>query len=260
MKEKSKNALITGSTSGIGLGIAYFLAERGFNLVINGLGDEETIKDIVTNIKDDYQVEVLYHSANLLFHDEINSMIDFALDRFTNIDLLVNNAGIQHVAPVEDFSYANWQKILDINLSSAFCTISRVLPSMKKNNYGRIVNIASAHGVVASKNKSGYVAAKHGIVGLTKTVALEVCEHNITCNSISPGWVLTELVKQQINKISIDNNISYEQAEVDLLSTKHPNKKFVEIEEIAEAILFVYNNGGSINGSNLIIDGCWTAQ
>ncbi|MEM7617227.1 MAG: 3-hydroxybutyrate dehydrogenase [Pseudomonadota bacterium] len=255
-------ALITGSTSGIGLGIAKVMAANSYNLIINGFGDEAEIAKVIDELQQ-HKIEAKYYPTDLTKPDDIKLMISDAVQHFgTNIDLLVNNAGMQHVAMIEDFQTENWDKIISLNLSAAFHTISAVMTQMKQNNFGRIINIASAHGLVASANKAAYVASKHGVIGLTKVVALETakCE-NLTCNAVCPGWVLTPLVEKQIVKISNENNISYDEAKIQLLSEKQPSEEFVTVDQIGEMVKYLCSDAArSITGAALSIDGGWTAR
>ncbi len=253
---KSKTALVTGSTSGIGLAMAEALGAEGADLVINGLGDPAAIEKERARLEGQYGVKVAYDPANMLAPAEIAAMIAKA-----SPDILVNNAGIQHVAPVDEFPIEQWDRIIGINLSSAFHTIRAALPGMKARGWGRIVNIASAHGLVASPFKSAYVAAKHGILGLTKTVALEVAQAGITCNAICPGYVLTELVKAQIKDQAKARGISEEAVMKDVILAAQPTKRFVTFEELAGMLLYLAGDAGaSANGASFVIDGGWTAQ
>lgn len=255
-------ALITGSTSGIGLGIASKLAENGYHIAINGFGDKDEIAQTCRMLSDTYAVNVYYSDADMSNTEQISQMITNINDHFgTCIDVLVNNAGIQHVSPIEYFSVEQWDAVIAINLSSAFHTIRNVIKKMKEQSFGRIINIASAHGLVASANKAAYVAAKHGIVGLTKVVALETAEiNNITCNALCPGWVLTPLVNKQIENIAREQKISYDEAKIALLSEKQPSKEFVTVDEIGTLTAYLCQDGAkSMNGSIISIDGGWTA-
>lgn len=253
-------ALVTGSTSGIGKAVAESLAANNCNIILNGFGDITEINEYKNSLKKKYKVEVLYDNADMQDAAEIKQMCDSAIEKFGRVDILVNNAGIQHVDNIEDFPESKWEQVLSINLSSAFYTIKYLLPGMKKNNFGRIINIASAHGLVASPKKCAYVAAKHGLVGLTKSIALEVAETNITCNAICPGWVLTPLVSAQIEKIAAKDKVSFEDAKAKLLSEKQPSKRFVMPEEIGDYVVFLSGKtGNNITGSAISIDGGWTA-
>lgn len=257
---KGKTALITGSTSGIGLGIAKTLAAQGAHIVLNGFGDADTLSKIQQEITAS-GVEVLYHAADMSKPAEIEDMIRSAEARFSSVDILVNNAGIQHVAPIEEFPVDRWDAILAINLSSAFHTTRCALPKMKANNWGRIINIASVHGLVASEQKSAYVAAKHGILGLTKTVALETARTGVTCNAICPGWVLTPLVAKQIDARAVNEKISWDEAKKKLLGEKQPSMEFVTPEQLGQLVLFICSESAvQLRGAALNMDGGWVAQ
>lgn len=257
----NKTAVITGSTSGIGKGIATTLAKNGYNIMLNGFGDKKEINSMAEEMSAQNHVKVLYSNADMTKPKQIKKMIGEAAKKLGSVDVLVNNAGIQHVDNIEDFPEDKWDSIIAINMSSAFHTISHAMPYMKKQGSGRIINIASAHGLVASPKKSAYVAAKHGIVGLTKVVALETAELDITCNAICPGWVLTPLVQNQIDAIARNESISIKEAEIKLLSEKQPAKQFVRVEQIGEFVLYLCGDGAKlITGSALSMDGGWTAQ
>lgn len=259
----NKIALVTGSTSGIGLGIAKALAKDGFHIALNGFGSKDEINKICNELSDSFSIDVYYSDADMSDAVAITDMFDNIKEHFGNtIDVLVNNAGIQHVSPIETFSPDKWDAVIAINLSSAFHTMRHVISDMKEKSFGRIINIASAHGLVASANKAAYVAAKHGIVGLTKVVALETATvNNVTCNAICPGWVLTPLVDQQIQKIAEQQKISYNDAKLTLLSEKQPSQEFVTVEEIGALVSYLCNDSSkSITGSTLSIDGGWTAK
>ena len=256
-----KLALVTGSTSGIGLGIAKNFASKGMNVVLNGFGDASAIENIRANMAKDFGVEVRYNGADMSKAEEIAAMIKTIEDEFGAIDVLVNNAGIQHVAPVEDFPIEKWNAILAINLSSSFHTIHAALPKMKAKGWGRIINIASAHALVASPYKSAYVAAKHGIAGLTKTVALETAPFGITMNAICPGYVWTPLVEKQIPDTAKARGITEEQVINDVMLHSQPTKKFVTIEQVAALAHFLTSEDAApITGAIIPIDGGWTAQ
>ncbi len=256
---KGKTALITGSTSGIGLGIAQSFADEGINIVLNGFGDAAEIDGYRQEIEAK-GVKCIYNGADMAKPTEIELMINEAKDTFGTIDILVNNAGIQHVSAVEDFPPAKWEAIMAINLSSAFYTTHYIVPLMKKAGWGRIINMASAHGLVASPYKSAYVAAKHGIVGLTKTIALELAEDNITVNAICPGYVKTPLVEGQIADTAKSRGISEEEVVNDVILKAQWTKKFVEIEEIADLALFLCSDSAqNMTGTTHSIDGGWTA-
>lgn len=253
-------AIVTGSTSGIGQAMAKALAAEGSNVVINGLGDPAKIEEERAEIAQTYGVQIKYHGADMTKPDQIADMVDFAKREFGRLDLLLNNAGVQHVAPIEDFPIANWDQIIAINLSSAFHSIRAAVPIMKAQGRGRIVNLASAHALVASPFKSAYVASKHGVLGLTKTVALEVAEHGVTCNAICPGYVKTPLVESQIADTAKARGMTPEQVMKDVILAAQPTKKFVEFSEIAGLLIYLASDAGaSVNGAGLSIDGGWTA-
>ena len=256
-----KTALVTGSTSGIGLACARALAAEGANIVLNGFGEAEEIDRIRQEIARSGGGEVEHDGADLTRPAEIERMIAAAGDRFGRIDILVNNAGMQHVAPVDSFPVEKWDQILALNLSAAFHTIRLVLPAMKARGWGRIINTASAHSLVASPNKSAYVAAKHGIAGLTKTVALEVAQQGITINCISPGYVWTPLVENQIPDTMKARGLTREQVMNDVLLAAQPTKQFVTVDQVASLVLFLCRDeAAAITGANLSMDGGWTAQ
>jgi len=256
-----KTAVVTGSTSGIGLGCARGFAEQGANVVINGLGDADEIEATRQAIEKDFGVKAVYSPANMLKPDEITGMIENAEKDFGSVDILVNNAGIQHVSPVEDFPPEKWDAIIAINLSSAFHGIRAVVPGMKKRGWGRIINTASAHALVASPFKSAYVAAKHGIAGLTKTVALEVAQNGVTVNAICPGYVWTPLVEAQIPDTMKARNMTEEQVKRDVLLAAQPTKEFVTIEQVAGLAVFLCSDhAASMTGTILPMDGGWTAH
>jgi 3-hydroxybutyrate dehydrogenase len=254
-------SLITGSTSGIGLGIARALAAAGSAVILNGFGKPEDIAETQAKIVSEFGVQVQYSPADVSKAAPIADMIAIALDAFGRLDVLVNNAGIQHVAPLEQFPVEKWDAILAIDLSSAFHTTRAALPSMRKNNFGRIINIASAHGLIASPFKAAYVAAKHGIVGLTKVTALETAEANITCNAICPGYVYTPLVEAQIEGQAKSHGIPREQVIRDVLLAQQPNKRFATVEELGALSVFLASEAAaSITGTALPVDGGWTAH
>jgi len=254
---KGKTALVTGSTSGIGLGIAKALASQGANIVLNGFGDVSAPKAEVEALG----VKVGYHGADMSKPAEIEAMMKFAAQTFGRTDILVNNAGIQHVAPVEDFPPEKWDAILAINLTSAFHTSRLALPAMKAANWGRIINVASVHGLVASAEKSAYVAAKHGLVGFTKVTALETATTGVTCNAICPGWVLTPLVQKQVDAKAAALGISNEAAKKQLLAEKEPSLQFTTPEELgALAVFFCSPAAGNVRGVAWNMDGGWAAQ
>ena len=254
-------ALVTGSTGGIGLGIARALAGEGTDIVLNGLGDEAQIETTRGQLADEFGVRAIYQGADMRSPDAIATMVRDAEARLGQVDILVNNAGIQHVAPVERFPADKWHAILAINLSSAFFAIQASLPGMRSRGHGRIVNIASAHGLVASPFKAAYVAAKHGVIGLTKTVALETAEAGITCNAVCPGYVWTPLVEQQIDDQAKSHGLRREQVIRDVLLAKQPNKRFATVEEIGALVAFLAGDAAaSITGTALPVDGGWTAH
>ena len=258
---KGKNALVTGSTSGIGLGIAEGLAAQGVNLVLNGFGDAKEIETLRAGLAAKFGVKVLYDGADMSKADEIEAMMHKAEKDLGGIDILVNNAGIQHVAPVDEFPINKWDAIIAINMSSTFHTTRCALAYMKKQGWGRIINIASAHALVASPFKSAYVTAKHGVMGFTKTVALEVAEKGITVNAICPGYVLTPLVEKQIPDTAKARGITEEQVKRDVLLAAQPTKKFVTVEELAGTTVFLCSDAAaSITGTNISVEGGWTAH
>lgn len=254
---KGKTALVTGSTSGIGLGIAKALAEQGANIMMNGFGEKDAA---MAQVKA-FGVEVDYHGADMSKPAEIEAMMQVAEKRFGTVDILVNNAGIQHVANIEDFPVDRWDAIIAINLSSAFHTTRMAMPGMKQRNWGRIINLASVHGLVGSAQKSAYVAAKHGIVGLTKVTALETAQTGVTCNAICPGWVLTPLVQKQVDARAEKDQVNNEEAKKRLLSEKQPSGEFVTPEQLAAlAVFFCSPAATQIRGVAWNMDGGWAAQ
>ncbi len=258
---KGKSALVTGSTSGIGLGIARALAAQGADIALNGFGEPGEIERLREGIAAEFKVRAIYAPADVSKPAEIEAMIGKATAEFGGVDILVNNAGIQHVADIQDFPPERWDAIIAINLSSAFHTVRLALPHMLKRNWGRIINIASAHGLVASAQKVGYVAAKHGLVGLTKVVALETARTGVTCNAICPGWVLTPLVQKQIDARAANEKIPVDQAKVGLLSEKQPSLEFVTPEQLGAVAVFLCSDGAAqIRGASMSVDGGWTAQ
>ena len=258
---KGLTALVTGSTSGIGLGIATVLASRGANVVLNGFGDPAEIDAIRRRLSTEYDVGVRYEGADLLKRDAIESMMGRAIEEFGAIDILVNNAGIQHVAPIDEFPIDKWNAIIALNLTASFHTIRLALPRMKAKTWGRIINIASAHALVASPYKSAYVAAKHGIAGLTKTVALEVAQHGITMNAVCPGYVWTPLVEKQIPDTAKARGLTEAQVISDVLLHAQPTKAFVQVSEVAAFTAFLASDqAASITGAVIPVDGGWTAQ
>jgi 3-hydroxybutyrate dehydrogenase len=259
---EGKTALVTGSTSGIGLGIAHALAAEGANIIFNGFGDAQEIAKLQSDTASKYGVKTTYHNADMSKPAEIAAMMTMATQfGGGGVDVLVNNAGIQHVANIEDFPIERWDAIIASHLSSAFHTTRLALPAMKQRNWGRIINIASAHGLVASAQKSAYVAAKHGIVGLTKTTALETAQTGITCNAICPGWVLTPLVQKQVDARAQKEGISIEQAKKGLLSEKQPSGEFVTPEQLGALAVFMCSTAADqVRGAAWNMDGGWVAQ
>jgi 3-hydroxybutyrate dehydrogenase len=256
-----KTALVTGSTSGIGLSIARAFAAQGANVILNGFGDAAEIEKLRGGLAAEFGTTVRYDGADLSKQAPIEAMMQRALDEFGAVDVLVNNAGVQHVAPVDEFPVDRWNLILALNLSAAFHTIRLALPAMKSRGFGRIINVASAHALVASPFKSAYVAAKHGIAGLTKTVALEVAERGITVNAICPGYVWTPLVQKQIPDTAKARGISEEAVIRDVLLHAQPTRAFVQVDEVAALATFLASDAArSITGTILPIDGGWTAQ
>lgn len=256
-----KTAIVTGSTSGIGLAIAEALAADGCNIVVNSFSDTPEDHAIAEQIAKKQKVGAAYIKADMSKPDECRALVAKAAERFGSVDIVVNNAGIQHVAPVEDFPVGKWDAIIAINLSSAFHTIAAAIPLMKANGGGRIVNIASAHGLVASPFKSAYVAAKHGIMGLTKTVALEVARDRITCNAICPGYVLTPLVEAQIPDQMKTHKMDRETVIREVMLDKQPTKEFVTVEQIAATAVYLCSPAAAqINGTHISVDGGWTAE
>lgn len=258
---QGKNAIITGSTSGIGQGIAKSLAASGANIVVNGFGDADQIEKDRAEIEKEYGVQVLYNGADMTKADQIENLVKQAADKLGSVDIIINNAGIQHVSPIEEFPIEKWDAIIAINLSSAFHMIRAATPLMKEKGWGRIINLASAHALVASPFKSAYVAAKHGIAGLTKTVALELAQHNITCNAICPGYVKTPLVENQIADTAKARGITEEEVVKDVLLAAQPTKKFTETEHIGALTKFLCSDDAcNITGAIMPIDGGWTSQ
>lgn len=258
---KGKCALVTGSTSGIGLAIARAMAAAGADVVLNGFGDAGEIEIQRAGMENQFGTRVRHDDADMRDPDEIARMMADAVGHFGAVDIVVNNAGVQHVAPIDAFPTQQWDKIIAVNLTSAFHTIRLALPGMRKRGWGRIVNIASTHGLVASTGKSAYIAAKHGIIGLTKSTALETAEDGITANAICPGFVRTELVDRQIVNLAAERGQSTEEVAAKFVSEKHPNKKFVNAREIgALAVFLCSESAASITGSVMPIDGGWTAR
>ena len=258
---KGKSVVVTGSTSGIGLGIARSFAAEGSNIMLNGLGDAAEIEKLRAGIEADFKVKAVYSPADMTRPNEIADMIAQARRELGSVDVLVNNAGIQYVAPVDEFPPEKWDEIIAVNLTAAFHTTRAAVPMMKANRWGRIINIASAHGLIASPFKSAYIAAKHGIVGLTKTVALETAEQGITCNAICPGWVITPLVDQQIDAQAAAHKMPREDVISKVILAKQPTKEFVKIEEVAALAVFLAGDAAaSITGTSMSIDGGWIAH
>jgi 3-hydroxybutyrate dehydrogenase len=257
---KGRIALVTGSTSGIGLGIADALAREGADIMLNGLGDAELVARVKSGIAS-HGVRVAYSAADMAKPGQIAALVMDTAKQLGSLDILVNNAGIQHVAPIEEFPPEKWDAVIAINLSASFHAIRHALPLMKRKGWGRIINIASAHGLVASAQKVAYVAAKHGLVGLTKVVALETATTGITCNAICPGWVLTPMVQKQLDARVAGRKISPEDAKLDLLAEKQPSMEFVTPEQLGALAVFLCSEAASqIRGASYAVDGGWTAQ
>jgi 3-hydroxybutyrate dehydrogenase len=258
---KGRTAVVTGSTSGIGLGIARAFAAEGAHIVMNGSRGAADAEKLRAAISEEFAVDVLYERADLSNSEECERLVANAEKRFGAVDILVNNAGIQFTSPVETFPVDRWNFLIALNLSSAFHTIRTALPGMKKRQWGRVINIASAHGLVASPYKAAYVAAKHGLVGLTKVVALETAETGITCNAICPGWVLTPLVQAQIDTRAKNEGISIAEAERGLLSEKQPTVRFTTAEQLGALSVFLCGEGGAnLTGAAIPVDGAWVAR
>lgn len=258
---KGKVAVVTGSTSGIGLGIATALAAQGADIVLNGFGDAAEIEKVRAGLAAQHGVKVLYDGADLSKGEAVRGLVDNAVRQMGRIDILVNNAGIQHTALIEDFPTEKWDAILALNLSAVFHGTAAALPHMKKQGFGRIINIASAHGLVASANKSAYVAAKHGVVGFTKVTALETAGQGITANAICPGWVRTPLVEKQISALAEKNGVDQETAARELLSEKQPSLQFVTPEQLGGTVVFLASDAAAqITGTTVSVDGGWTAR
>ncbi len=261
MSLKSRNALVTGSTSGIGLAIARALAKEGCNVTINGFGEADAIESARAGIESEFGVTCRYSGADMSKPAEIEAMVADAEKAFGTLDILVNNAGIQFVSPIESFPTEKWDQIIAINLSSAFHTIHAATPGMKARKWGRIINTASAHSLTASPFKSAYVAAKHGVAGLTKTVGLELATFGVTCNCISPGYVWTPLVEKQIPDTMKARNMTEEQVKRDVLLAAQPTKQFVTVDQVAAMAVFLCSDAASqMTGTNISMDGGWTAQ
>jgi 3-hydroxybutyrate dehydrogenase len=257
----SRNALVTGSTSGIGLGMARALAAEGAAIMLNGFGDPDEIERIRSGIETEFGVACRHHPADMAKGGDIAAMVSAAEDAFGSVDILVNNAGIQHVAPIHEFPDDKWEAIIRINLIASYYAIKAALPGMKRRRWGRIINTASAHALVASPYKSAYVAAKHGITGLTKTVALEVAQDGITVNAIAPGYVWTPLVEKQIPDTMKARNLTAEEVKRDVMLAAQPTKEFVTVEEIGALAVYLCSDAArQITGTTLSVDGGWTAQ
>jgi len=258
---KGKTALVTGATSGIGLGVARALAAQGANLLINGFGEPAAIDALTTDLARRHGVDVVHSGADMAWPEEIAAMVAQGAARFGAIDIVVNNAGIQYTAALEDFPVGQWDRILAINLSAAFHVMRAVLPAMRARGWGRIVNLASAHGLVASASKSAYVAAKHGLLGLTKVAALETARTGITCNAVCPGWVLTPLVQKQIDDVAARDGLPVETAKARLLAEKQPSLEFATPEQIGGVVTFLCSPAADqVRGASISVDGGWTAQ
>ena len=256
-----KVAIVTGSTSGIGLGIARMLAGQGADIVLNGFGDAREIETIRTGLEREHGVRAIYDRTDMSNGEAVRRMVAATVETFGRADILVNNAGIQFTAPVEEFPAEKWDAVLAINLSAAFHAIAAVVPQMKKQGWGRVINVASAHGLVASVHKAAYVAAKHGLVGLTKVVGLETAGTGITANAVCPGWVLTPLVEKQIADIAARKKISRKEATIALLGEKQPSQTFVTPEQLGGTVAFLCSPAADqITGTTIAIDGAWTAQ
>lgn len=261
MSLQGKTAIVTGSTSGIGLGIATALAEQGADIVLNGFGGAQEIENLQQSLARVHNIRVIYSNADMSDADAIGDMIGQATRELGHVDILVNNAGIQFTASVQEFPKQRWDSIIAINLSAVFHAAKAVLPQMLERNWGRIVNIASTHGLVASAEKSAYVAAKHGVVGLTKVIALETAKSGVTCNAICPGWVLTPLVQKQINDRAQRETIPVEQAKIELLAEKQPSQEFATVEQLGALSAFLCSDAAAqIRGATLPVDGGWLAQ
>lgn len=258
---KGKVAVVTGSTSGIGLGIATAFAQQGADIMLNGFGDADAIEKLRAELASQFGVKVLYDGADLSKGEAVRLLIETTVKSLGRIDILVNNAGIQHTALIEDFPVEKWDAILALNLSAVFHGSAAALPYMKKQGWGRIINIASAHGLVGSPNKSAYVAAKHGVVGLTKVTALETAGSGVTANAICPGWVRTPLVEKQITAMAAEHNVSQDDAARDLLSEKQPSLQFVTPDQLGATAVFLASDAAAqITGTTVSVDGGWTAR
>jgi 3-hydroxybutyrate dehydrogenase len=258
---RSKTAIVTGSTSGIGRAVAHALAAEGCALVFNGFGDPAAIAALVADTAAAHGVETVHHPADVSRPADVRDLVAAAERRFGGVDILVNNAGVQHVAPLESFPDDEWDRLLAVNLSAAFHATKAVLPGMRRRNFGRVVNVASVHGLVGSVHKAGYVAAKHGLVGLTKVAALETADADITVNAVCPGWVLTPLVQKQIEALARAAGIDPGEATDRLLGEKQPKKRFVRPEDVAALVVFLCGpSGAAMTGEILTLDGGWTAR
>lgn len=261
-----KVAIVTGSTSGIGFAIAQCLAQHNIRLVINGFGSDEAIQKCLNALSslqtlDKTNPGVIYSNANLMTEEGVNELINTCTDTFGGIDILINNAGMQYVSPVEDFPTEKWNQVISLNLSAAFYGIKASLPFMRKNSYGRIINIASTHGIIGSAGKAAYVASKHGIIGLTKVIALETAKENITCNAVCPGFVLTPLVEQQIHQKMAVSGRTFEEESAVFVSDKQPSGAFVPAEDIGQACLYLLSpHASQIRGAQIVVDGGWTIE
>ena len=261
MSLAGRRALVTGSTSGIGLGIAKALADAGCSVMLNGFGERSQIEALQEDLQRKSGRESFYDPADLSASEGCKGLVAHSIEKLGGLDIVVNNAGIQHVAPVEQFPAEQWDRILAINLSAAFHVIAAAVPAIRTTGWGRIVNVASVHGLVASVNKSAYVAAKHGLVGLTKVVALELARESITCNAICPGFVLTPLIEQQIEARQQQLGMQEDAARRELLKEKQPSMRFTQVEEIGALVVFLCSDAAAnITGASLPIDGGWTAQ
>jgi len=258
---RGRTAIVTGSTSGIGKGIATALAEAGVNVMLNGFGDAGEIEALRADLEDRFEIKAAYHGADMTKPEEIRDLVAATEARFGQVDILVNNAGIQHTDLIEDFPDDRWDAVIAINLSSSFHTTKAVVGGMKQRGWGRIVNISSVHGLVASVQKVAYIAAKHGLIGMTKVTALEAAGSGVTCNAICPGWVKTPLVMAQIEARAERDGISIEQATSTLLGEKQPSEQFTTIEQLGAAAVFLCGDAAAnMSGTTLTLDGAWSAQ
>ena len=258
---RDKCAIVTGSTSGIGLGIAMALAREGCHVQLNGFGETEAIESLRSKISNEHRVRVSHHRADLAHPQQIEAMMQDTRREFGRIDILVNNAGIQHVSAIESMNPEKWDALLAVNLSASFHTIRHALPPMRENGWGRIINIASVHGLVGSVHKCAYVAAKHGLVGLTKVVALETAGSGVTCNAIAPGWTDTELIRPQFDTRARQLGVSFREGMQSVIAEKQPSKQLVSIDQIAQTVLYLCSDAATqITGVTLPVDGGWTAQ